>query len=394
MKEDSTLKYQQVTRYLTDLFTKESYTEGQKLPTELELMQELKVSRNTVRKAILELENRGLITRRQGSGSFYIGSKILDTSKETEIPASPEARDSNAPHLQNQPLHSKGLIGLSNFYSMEHIYPEIIRGIEDVLYQRGYGLALSNSYTDISREATSLQSLLSQQIKGLIIEPSNNHLVGANHPLSHLLEQVQIPVVATHWINPLKNVSTVTINDKKAGHLATKHLIDHGHKDIAIMYKDNAQSGVNRFQGYLEALEEAGLSIQPNLIVAFNDETSPYSEKQSYHYTTKLLQEQPQITAIFYFNDDIAAKGYQAIKDLGLHIPNDISVIGYDNFHTGPIENPRLTTFEHPKYHLGKWAAQLLLDEIECPTPFPQKKELIFDPLFIERDSVRDISSD
>jgi len=360
-------KFIQVKNYLLNLFKKERFETGRQLPTEFDLMDELEVSRNTVRKAILELENEGVVSRRHGSGTYFV-------SLEKEIP------------------QGGGLIGLGNFYFMDYIYPEIIRGIEDTLYESGYSLVLANCNQDYSREISSIQRLIDQGIKGLILEPSRNFLLDKDHPMMNLLSTLKIPVVATHWGGANTDFSTVTLNDELAGYQAVRYLLNKGHKRIGIVYKNDVQASCFRYNGYCKAMKEAGLEVLPELVASYDDNDESRDKNQGYLCTEEILQKSGRdITALFYFNDNIALQGYEALKEMNLRIPEDISVIGFDNFHHTHLVSPPLTTFEHPKYNLGKWAAKILIDEIEQGERM-MPMELIFEPVLIERQSVRDLT--
>ena len=360
-------KYQLVKNNLIERFRDNQYQVGQRLPTEFELMDELSVSRTTVRQAIGELEESGIVERRHGSGTYYRGYER-------------ESRESRG-----------GLIGLVNFYFNDYIYPDIIRGIEETISESGYSLALASSRQNIDMEISAVERLMEQGVKGLILEPSRNLQIRSDHPMLQILERSGVPVVTTHWgINDTK-ISTVTINDIQAGFEATKYLLDRGHREIAIVYKQDVQAGYDRFLGYSKAMREAGLPVDENHVMFYDDEDELFETRQGYLLTRKLLENPAsRPTAIFYFNDNIAAQGYQAIAEAGLVIPEDISVIGFDNWRSTDMLSPPLTTFEHPKYNLGKWAAKILLDEMDANhANLPMK--LVFEPVLVERSSIRSL---
>ncbi len=335
------LKYLKIRDLLVEQFRKQGYQQGTKLPGELALTKELGVSRTTIRQALSMLEEDGIIEKRHGSGTFFIGYT------------------SRYPKTESK----KGTIGLVNFYCMDYIYPEIVRGIEDTLFEKGYYLIPTNCYLDHEKEIDAVLRLIDQGVQGLILEPSRNVQIDENHPMMKLIETRGIPTVSTHWGVSNTNISTVTIDDVHAGYRATRHLIELGHRRIAMVYKEDVQAGNDRFTGFKKAMHEASIHIEKNLVANYCSEDELSNFEQGYLLTRTLLQDQP--TAIFYFNDRTAQQGYGAIREAGLSIPKDISVVGFDNYHTSSILRPPLTTFEHPKYNLGKWAAQLLLDEIE-----------------------------
>lgn len=367
MEQSRDPKYIQIKNLLLERFQSEDFQPGNKLPTEFELMDELSVSRTTIRQAISELENSGIVERRHGSGTYFQG--IVPEKKKT----------------------SGGLIGLINFYFTDYIYPEIIRGIEDTISEAGFSLALANSRETIEKEISAVERLLEQGVQGLILEPSRNLQIRNDHPLLKLLDSIDIPVVTTHWGISDRKLSTVTIDDVPAGYEATKYLLDRGHTKIAIVYKEDVQAGYDRFLGYKEAFEEAGVQIVPEFVCTYDDRDEGIDVRQGYLLTQKLLADaESNPTAVFYFNDNIAIQGYNAIQETGLKIGKDISVIGFDNFRNTDMLFPPLTTFEHPKYDLGKWAAKILLDEMDG-TRSKMPIKLVFEPNLVERESVLDL---
>lgn len=359
------LKYLQVRDLLVHRFTTEHYQPGHKLPTEQELARSLGVSRTTVRQALKLLEEEAIIVRRHGSGTFFAGHG----------------------GLMPQPHATKGLVGMVNFFFMDYIYPDILRGIEQTIFPEGYTLVLANSNQDEDQELLSVKRLVEQGVKGLILEPSRNLQIRDAHPMIDLLDTIDVPIVTTHWGIEHRRVSTVSIDDHRAGYEATRYLIDRGHRSIAIVFKEDVQAGHDRYRGFRRAMEEASLPCQDRWLAAYDSRAEEDDPRQGYVLTQRLLALHDKPTAIFYFNDLIAIQGYRAIQEAGLRIPENISVIGFDNCRSAELLYPPLTTFEHPKYHLGRWAARILLDELTEPRPRLPKK-MVFEPILIERESV------
>ena len=358
------LKYIQIRDLLVDQFRKDGYEAGRKLPTELELTKRLGVSRTTIRQALELLENDGIVRKRHGSGTFFVGHEETPMEEVT------------------------GLIGLVNFFFMDYIYPEIIRGIEETIFRRGYSLALANCNLDTNREIESVERLVEQGVRGLILEPSRNLQIREDHPMQKLISDISIPVVTTHWGISNKRVSTVTLDDLRAGYDAARYLIDAGHREIAMLYKGDVQAGYDRHLGYERALREAGIEPDSRLLYVYDNEMESADLRQGYLGTMELLtKKEVRPTAIFYFNDHTAMQGYGAVQELGIAVPEELSLLGFDNYGTTELLHPPLTTFEHPKYELGRWAANLLLDELDHPGKrLPMK--LVFEPTLVERRSV------
>ncbi len=370
----SNLKYLQVRDALIEQFRHHNYLPGQKLPTEHQLTTSLNVSRTTIRQALEMLEQDGIVEKKQGSGTFFIG------------------------HVQITPGSStaSGLIGIMNFFFMDYIYPEIIRGIEEITAAAGYSLVLANGRNSQAQELDSVYRLLDQGVKGLILEPSRNYQLDPEHPVYQLIESLAIPVVTTHWGIEKPNFSSVSLDDTRAGYEATKYLLNHGHSNIAMVYKNDVQAGCDRYEGYRKALSEAGVEVVPWWVQSFDNEEELMDIRQGYLTTQRLIQAsaeqaEKKPTAIFYFNDHTAQQGYMALQEAQWNVPRDISVIGFDNYHASRVMYPPLTTFDHPKYQLGKWAATILIEKIEeREASLPIK--MLFEPTIIERKSVRTLA--
>ncbi|MGI9255490.1 MAG: GntR family transcriptional regulator [Salinispira sp.] len=358
--------YMQVEQHIVALLSKGNFNFGDRLPTEHKLMQMFSVSRTTIRRALQLIEAQGIVSRNQGSGTFYA---VKDTLRKD----TPSTRT----------------LGLINFFFMDYIYVEIIRGIEEEIERAGYSLLIANSNRSEERQFEAIRHLIDQKVSGLIIEPKRNLTMTESDPLVRLFSNTDIPVVTTHWGIGVKRFSTVTLDDQYAGKLAGDYLIGMGHERIAYIYKKNVQASYDRMEGLKNALEAAGLTLDQRYVFSYTDEEEAEDVHQGYVQTLRLYAScDPAPTAIFYFNDNIAIQGYRAFAQLKLRVPEDVSVIGFDDYHISSLVVPPLTTFEHPKYDLGRWTAKILIDEIEYKaTALPMK--LLFEPRLIERSSVR-----
>lgn len=370
MKPKSGPAYLQIEQQLLSWLARNQYGRGDRIPTEHELMKMFSVSRTTIRKTLEILEARGLISRSRGSGTYYTGKSLLES-----------------------PGKGRGkLLGLVNYFSMDYIYTEIIRGIEDEAGREGYSLIIANSNKNDDRQMDSIRRLMEQGVEGLIIEPKRSLQIEDEKAIAHsILENISIPIVTTHWGIAEKSVSTVTLDDVHAGRRAGRYLLENGHRDIAYIYKEDIQSGLDRLEGFRSALEAGGIALGEDRLFAYNEEDELHDALQGYIQTRKIFSaEGKHPTALFYFNDNLAVQGYRALAELGLRVPEDVSVLGFDDHNSASIVSPPLTTFEHPKYDLGRWGAKILIDEIRKEgSALPVK--LLFEPRLIVRGSVRQI---
>lgn len=370
-KKDKGPRYKLIYSQLLQYFSDNQFEVDQKVPSEFNLMDRFGVSRTTVRKALSLLEEKGVISRSRGSGTFYRGLVKEDT-------------------VQRE---AKGFIGLVNYFFMDYIYTEILRGIEDEITRSGYSLVLANSNRDSVKQAEVVERLIEEGVKGLILEPSSNLDLNEQNVLVKVLNNSNIPVVTTHWAIHQKKLSTVTLDDAYAGYNIAQYLISKGHKDLAIVYKSDVQAGFDRNKGFTQALAESGIPLPPQWDLSYNERDEQLEPLQGYELTSQIFrQEGRKPSAIFFMNDRLALEGYKALYDLGYSIPDDVSIVGFDDHKNAAMSTPGLTTFMHPKYDLGRWSARILIDEIENRgTILPMK--LVFEPVLIERESVKDLTS-
>lgn len=367
MKIDETKaspKYIQLRDILLRYLEEEQYTADQKIPTEDELITRFQVSRVTVRKALQVLVDDGVIYKVQGSGSFFSG-KIPD------IPG------------------VSYLIGVIAPLVFSYIYPQIIQGIDEIAQEHRYNVVLGGSKINPDRELTCLRQLLEKDIDGLLFEPSSGFRYEADSEIVQFLSSLPIPVVFMNWAIDDPKISTVSLNDVEGGIMATNYLIDAGHRRIACIRPTNHLPGIHRYQGYRKVLETHGIAYDERydkssaVLLQGEDHASAYPLMKE---LIELGDERP--TAVFCFNDQIASLAYKAICDAGLKIPDDISVMGFDDSELAIRPEVPLTTVVHPKHLIGKWAAEILFDKIEQKDQsFP--RHLLITPSIAVRASVK-----
>jgi GntR family transcriptional regulator of arabinose operon len=218
-------KYEMLKSYIMETIKSEKLEHGQKIYTENELADKLNVSRHTVRKAIGALVNEGWLYRQQGKGTF-VGNKIAEKDKKTKI------------------------IGVITTYMNDYIFPSIIRGIDSVLSEKGYNIVLLCTYNQHEKERNCLESIQHQDIEGLIVEPTKSALPNPNMDVYNDIVKSGIPLLFINGFNKDIKSSYVIEDDISAGYLATKHLIELGHKSICGIFKIDDIQGHNRFSGF------------------------------------------------------------------------------------------------------------------------------------------------
>jgi DNA-binding LacI/PurR family transcriptional regulator len=272
--------------------------------------------------------------------------------------------------------HSK-LLGLIIPDIQNQFYSNIVRGIEDVAYGRDYAVILCNSDENPSKEKFYLDVLQSESVDGVILPPI--------HQYSKVVEglvEAGIPVVCVDRKLVREAVDTVVINNKKGGFLAVNHLIELGHKRIAILSSSSQFSSFEeRQQGYEKALSLNGIQVDPELI----REGDPRSSDNARELTMELLALSSPPTAIFATNNLMTLGTLEAVNEAGLKIPEDISVVGFDDMPWAKAITPPLTVIKQPGYEMGRRSAELMFQRIEDPRREPV--QVIMEPSIILRSS-------
>ncbi len=259
-------------------------------------------------------------------------------------------------------------------------YSEIIVGLENVLFKRGYTLSL---YTSNFTEKDYLRTVGESMFDGLIVlSPVELSRITEINKL-----QGTIPF-AVYW--DFMNASTVpgvTLDLRLAMKQATQFLLKRGHHKIAFLGHETRRKEENpRFLGYLEAYREYNLPMQDDLILT----TASWADSPQFGYEkiTSVLKDNVSFTALVASNDLLAIGAMRALYESGLRVPDDVSVIGFDDLDIARFVTPSLTTIRMPKRQIGEELGRLLLQEIDGSRA---TKSVILHSELIERETVRSL---
>ena len=232
--------------------------------------------------------------------------------------------------------------------------PPIVRGIQDYLKEYDYLSLIVNSDWDPELEQDAINTLVSRPVDGLIFVEYSHRTV------NETLEQSRKPYVFVHRLFGSSVKNSVVPDDYYGATLAVKHLVVLGHQRIAYI---NGPAGWHtaqrRLAGYEDELVAQGLGVDPILI-----QPGDWEFEGGYKATKNLLNLAELPTAIFAANDLMALGAIYALQDVGLIVPKDVAVVGYDNRDFARIFRPRITTVSMPVYEMGQTAAELLLKQI------------------------------
>ncbi|WP_038888337.1 substrate-binding domain-containing protein [Vibrio campbellii] len=270
-------------------------------------------------------------------------------------------------------------IGMLVTTSTNPFFGEVVKGVERSCYQKGYSLILCNTEGDNERMRESINTLLHKRVDGLILMCSS--LEGER--IDVFERYPDIPVVVMDWGPMLFTSDKIQDNSLRGGYLAAKYLIDCGHKEVGCitgpLIKHQAQM---RYEGYKRAMLEAELEFNANWIVE-----SDFECEGGYQAFKKMVERGSLPSSIFVSNDMMAMGVINAANELGIQIPEQLSIIGYDDIHIAKFMSPSLTTIHQPKYRLGQAAVETLLRKLDEKSDEAQVVQL--EPTLVERKSVK-----
>ena len=232
---------------------------------------------------------------------------------------------------------------------------EIMRGIDDVLAANQYELMLYTTHRRKTKESTYVNMMARGLADGLLIVLPRN-----TDEYLESLRTRDFPYVLIDQTSVDESDLTVYSSNQQGGYEATKHLIELGHRRIGIIsgWMDMI-SAKDRLEGYKAALADHNIPLNPELIFE-----GDFTQSSGYSGATRFLHMEERPTAVFASNDVQAMGVIEATRACGLHVPKDLSVIGFDDIPMAALSNPQLTTVHQPLQEMGKLATQMLLESI------------------------------
>src|ERR1700687_784691 len=230
----------------------------------------------------------------------------------------------------------------------------VMSGVEDYLLQEGYFyfVASHRHRADLIDEYPRM--FLERSVDGLIAVDTPWHL------------NLSVPVVTVSGHNDVKGVTNIVLNHQRAAEVALKHLFHLGHRQIAFIKGQEFSSDTEERWANIERVaEHLGLTINPRLVTQLEGD-SP-SPQLGYMATKMLLASGEAFSALFAFNDISAMGAIRALREAGRHVPEDVSVVGFDDIQSAAFQNPALTTVRQPLREMGRAAAEILLKRINRP---------------------------
>lgn len=333
---------------------------GDILPSESELCEKFGIGRSSVRNALGNLAQAGILETKKGIGSFL---------------RAPDAASSMN-------------IGFVCYRTESYIFPRMIHGCSQALFRRGYHLILNETQNNVQRERDVLLTLQKKGIDGIIIEPFYDGSGASNTDLLADFERSGIPVVLLDNTLPGGTFDSVVMDDGEAGRLVAEYLHRRGHRDVGIAFSPMYAPKVRRRDGVIDYLRERGVEIPGEWQLGYR---GPLASSGLRETASRLLGSRgPRPTAFVCTNDEESIEVIKAANDAGVPYPEELSIISFDNSDLASLPMIELTSVNHPGAFMGDLAATLLLERIRF-AGVKAHTHTVIQPVLVERSSVREV---
>lgn len=262
-------------------------------------------------------------------------------------------------------------------------FADIAKGAETECQKQGYSLILCNTNDNPLKDVDYVNVLIDKGVDGILFTMAVSSQVHKDLQCFHIVQQAEKPMIlvdrAVQDEDADSEVPCVSVDNELGGYLATRHLLQLGHKKIGFISGPmGEQSAQNRLFGYIKALQEGSVTFDPTLI-----KVGDYHRETGYRLSGELIEQ--GVTAIFAGNDMMAYGVYKQAKERHLAIPEDLSVVGFDDLEFSQLMEVPLTSMKQPAYEIGECAVQKIIRWIEHPEKMPESMR--FQPQLVVRES-------
>ncbi|ATO37190.1 LacI family DNA-binding transcriptional regulator [Geobacillus thermodenitrificans] len=327
--------------------------------------------KDVAKKANVSIATVSRVLNGQGGYSIKTKEKVLSAIKELGYQPNALARG-----LINKRTKTIAILfpEVSSMFSAK-----ILRGVENVVHEQGASVIVCNTASNGIRTMKYLQLLHEKRIEGIIFVSEV-----LKEEYYEAVSSMNIPIVLAATETYRYQLPYVKVNDRHAAYTAVEYLINKGHQKIGMISgnKYDPIAGHPRIEGYKEALRRNYITVNEKYIV----DAKGFGFKDGFENLPRLLEAAPDITAVFAASDEMAVGVISAAYRLGIRIPDDLSVIGYDNLPLGEMSIPPLTTVAQPLEEIGEMAANMLFTMIETGETMESR---IMPHKIIERASVK-----
>ena len=281
--------------------------------------------------------------------------------------------------LRNQKTMALGVIVPE---IVHHFFSKVISGIENTASQNDYNLMICLSKDQLAKEIQNIDMLTNGSVDGLLITTAKETLEKCDYKHFERLISQGFPVVFLDRVPPKLQTDKVIIDDIAGGYKAAKHLIERGHKKLAILTTpSHVTVGVDREKGFLKALKESGLTVYPEFDIKIDEEKAIESQIE------KLFTKKELPDGIFAVNESYAATALKIAKSKDLSVPEDIAIIGFTDGLISKTTSPTLTTVAQHGYTMGSQATEILLNRIFNQNNSSPYQTVVISTNVVERES-------
>ncbi|SHJ80771.1 LacI family DNA-binding transcriptional regulator [Tepidibacter formicigenes] len=247
-------------------------------------------------------------------------------------------------------------------------FPELARGAEDRANEKGYNIIFCNTDDDAEKEEKYINMLVEKMVDGIVFTASSRRGSEFNKG-----NKFSVPIVVVDRDIDIEGIKgKVTVDNFIGGYQGTKHLLDLGHREILFLSGPlKSKTSINRLEGYKKALKEFNVDFDEEYVIEGN-----YKSQWGYE-AVKNIGNKIKYTALFCGNDLIAIGAIKALKEMKLKVPDDVSIVGFDDIYMSSLIDPELTTIRQPNYEMGYKAIDILIDALENKEKNVKKIDLI-----------------
>src|SRR5450759_1419622 len=257
------------------------------------------------------------------------------------------------------------------------------RGREDVARAQGFSVMFCNTDESEAEEARYLLMLVQRQVDGVLLVPAST-----SGKSLRLLSSHHMPVVVIDRRIQSRQIDSVRSDSEAGAYTLTQHLIGLGHRRIAVLTgRRSVSTSIDRVAGYCRAMLDAGLELDDDLVRYGEYNYGEYNQVDGNRMAQEVLAADPRPTAIFAANNFIAFGAMRSLRDAGLRVPEDVSIVAFDDLPVAWLSDPFMTVVDQPAYEIGRRAAELLLSRLDGTISGPGREVILPSELIVRRSS-------
>lgn len=337
------------------------YSPGEVIPSENSIAMNVGLSRSTVRQAFDELEKEGLIKRIRGKGTFVSRASLASASKVISHQARLEVYSLIIPEVRRD------------------LYPLLINGFDRGAALYNHQVMICTTDNDMNKQSDVILQIIDKGMSGVALVPLMNEVT----PIYHIrnLHANGVPVVLCHRKIPGFSVPFVGWDYNRAGEMAAEYFVSNHHKKVAYLGNVKYLITEKQLEGFRGVLENSGIPLpSSNVFFGPREKSESIRDEIKLGMLRELLTRSDRVTALFCSDDTEAERAYWAAHELGIRVPQELSIVGFGDIHRDGVIRRKLSAVVVDETKLGHMAAQLLSEMNGGQRPF-EDNESIYLPL-------------